>query len=188
MYNAFSHFLPLTSAIGRGVSSGGGQFWSSSEYDIVHAQKLVTSGTIENRTHSSVIDKYTHKLIAEFELPPPLYQRNPIGLCTRCDALADDADARLIPVGAHPGFRVVTRMKIGYGGFNPSERQSATKSFKRSWQADKPGAHISFRFYGNTVKIAIWQRRDSMGVIHAYIDNDKSKIATASGFFKGYTW
>jgi hypothetical protein len=27
-----------------------------------------------------------------------------------------------------------------------------------------------------------------MGVIHAYVDGDKSRIAKASGFFKGYTW
>lgn len=26
------------------------------------------------------------------------------------------------------------------------------------------------------------------GVLHAYVDNDKSRVARASGFFKGYTW
>ena len=127
---------------------------------------------------------------------------------------------------------MVTRVKIGYGGFNPVDKSSATKSFKRSWQAEKPGSEISFRFYGNAVKIAMWQRRDSMGIIHAYVDGDKvidceascyrsmqvygvddgvecvyvcvsihyinifrfahfslqSRIAKASGFFKGYTW
>ena len=68
---------------------------------------------------------------------------------------------------------MVTRVKIGYGGFNPVDKSSATKSFKRSWQAEKPGSEISFRFYGNAVKIAMWQRRDSMGIIHAYVDGDK---------------
>ena len=33
-------------------------------------------------------------------------------------------------------------------------------SFKKSWQADKAGSTISFRFYGTTVKVAMWQRRD----------------------------
>eukprot|EP01036_Dinobryon_divergens_P033821 gene33821-43703_t len=121
-------------------------------------------------------------------LPPPLYVSNPIGLCTRCEALADDADARLTPVEKPKGFRMVTRVKIGYGGFNPADKSSATKSFKRSWQADRPGAEISFRFYGNAVKIAMWQRRDSMGIIHAYVDGDKVSETKASGFFKGYTW
>ena len=82
-------------------------------------------------------------------------------------------DARLTPVEKPKGFRMVTRVKIGYGGFNPADKSSATKSFKRSWQADRPGAEISFRFYGNAVKIAMWQRRDSMGIIHAYVDGDK---------------
>eukprot|EP01038_Epipyxis_sp_PR26KG_P011763 gene11763-15740_t len=121
-------------------------------------------------------------------LPSPMYKDSPIGTCTRCEALADDADAVLKPVGSSKGFRVVTRVKIGYGGFNPSDKSKATKSFKRSWQAEKPGSEISFKFYGSTVKIAIWQRRDSMGVLHAYVDGDKSKIAIASGFFPGYTW
>lgn len=121
-------------------------------------------------------------------LPPPLYVSNPIGLCTRCEALAGDADAVLEPSRPPKGFRKVTRMKIGYGGFNPADKTTATKSFKRSWQADEPGAEISFRFYGNTVKIAIWQRRDGMGVLNAYVDGDKQRVAKASGFFKGYTW
>lgn len=42
-------------------------------------------------------------------LPLPLYAQNPIGLCTRCDALADDADHVLEPVTPPKGFRVVTR-------------------------------------------------------------------------------
>ena len=45
-----------------------------------------------------------------------------------------------------------------------------------------------FKFFGSTVKIAIWQRRDGMGVIHAHVDDNKKRIAKASGFFKGYTW
>jgi hypothetical protein len=121
-------------------------------------------------------------------LPPPLYASNPIGFCTRCDALVDDADARLLPYGEPKGFRIVTRVKIGYGGFNPSDRNSSTKSFKRSWQANTPGSTISFKFYGSSVKLAMWQRRDGMGVIHATVDNDTSRIAKASGFFKGYPW
>lgn len=61
-------------------------------------------------------------------------------------------------------------------------------SILRSWQADTPGSNIVFRFYGTTIKIAIWQRRDGMGVLHAHVDNNKKRIAKASGFFKGYTW
>ncbi len=125
------------------------------------------------------------------ELPSPIYISNPIGVCTRCEALADDADGKLAPITPPKGFRVVTRTKIGYGGFNPNDRNPttvATKSFKRSWQANEPGSEISFRFYGTTVKIAIWQRRDGMGILQAYVDGDKSRIAKASGFFKGYTW
>jgi hypothetical protein len=130
-----------------------------------------TSGVPVTHTHSSF--NLSALTSPPSLLPPPLYPSNPIGLCTRCEALADDADARLTPVSKPKGFRIVTRMKIGYGGFNPADKTSATKSFKRSWQADKPGSEISFKFYGNSVKIAIWQRRDSMGVIHAYLDGDK---------------
>mmetsp|Transcript_18726 Transcript_18726/g.31549 ORF Transcript_18726/g.31549 Transcript_18726/m.31549 type:complete len:676 (-) Transcript_18726:69-2096(-) len=250
------------------------------------------------------------------QLPAPMYPAHPIGACTRCDALADDADARLTPVRAPKGFRKVVRMKIGFGGFmagpppgpgagagagatdssnaNPTadssssssdsnttssstgtgrrvlqsrhtgthnsnnnnnnnnnhhhnnaqhhhrppssrhhsagagggvrnkkklaashassstgsvspndervglsssgggsalgNRVGVTKSFRKSWQADTPGSEISFKFYGSTVKIAIWQRRDGMGVIHAYVDGDKNNLAKASGFFKGYSW
>lgn len=121
-------------------------------------------------------------------LPPPIYVGNPIGLCTLCEALADDADARLSPMEKPRGFRMVTRVKIGYGGFDPALKSTATKSFKRCWQADKVGSSISFKFYGSSVKIAIWQRRDGMGVIHAFVDRDRSHVVKASGFFKGYTW
>jgi hypothetical protein len=27
-----------------------------------------------------------------------------------------------------------------------------------------------------------------MGVLHAFVDGDKNKVAKVSGFFKGYTW
>ena len=106
-------------------------------------------------------------------LPPAIYVNNPIGVCTFCEALADDADARLTPLEKPMGFKMVTRVKIGYGGFDPSAKSTATKSFRRSWQADKPGSTISFKFYGTTVKIAIWQRRDGMGVLNAYLDGDR---------------
>jgi len=48
---------------------------------------------------------------------------------------------------------------LGYGGFT-ADKTKATKSFRKSWEADRVGAEISFRFFGSTVKIAIWQRRD----------------------------
>lgn len=123
-------------------------------------------------------------------LPPPLYAEAPIGSCTRCDALAADADAMLAPTEQPQGFRIVTRVKVGYGGFNPNDTSSSTKSFKRSWQADTPGSTISFRFFGSSVKIAMWQRRDGMGVVEATVDKNSpsEKKARASGFFKGYTW
>lgn len=118
----------------------------------------------------------------------PIYNDKPVGACTRCDALVGDADANLEPQGTPIGFRVVTRVKVGYGGFNPEDRNSSTKSFKRCWQADEPGSKISFKFYGSSVRIAMWQRRDSMGVLHAIVDGNSNNIAKASGFFKGYTW
>jgi hypothetical protein len=127
-------------------------------------------------------------------LPPPLYG-NHVGQCTRCDALTDDADAVLLPEGAPQGFTKVTRVKVGFGGFDPAETQNTssglynpTKSFKRSWQAETVGSTISFRFYGSSVKVAMWQRRDSMGILEAKIDNDPTKTALASSFFKGFTW
>jgi hypothetical protein len=125
-----------------------------------------------------------------YTLPPPLYQDKPLGICTRCDALVDDADARLTPLD-RSGFRIVTRVKVGYGGFHPNDTKSSsssTKSFKRSWQADRAGAHISFKFFGSTVKVAMWQRRDSMGILLATVDGNEATTAKASGFFKGYTW
>lgn len=121
-------------------------------------------------------------------LPPPLYKANAIGKCTRCDALVADADAVLTPVDPPKGFEIVTRVKVGYGGFNPADKNSSTKSFKKSWQAEKAGSTISFQFYGSSVRVAMWQRRDGMGVLHAIVDGNTNNIAKASGFFKGFTW
>lgn len=117
-----------------------------------------------------------------------LYAEKALGACTRCDALVDDADSKLEPIGTPQGFEVVTRVKIGYGGFNPTDSNSSTKSFKRSWQATTAGSTISFPFYGSSVKIAMWQRRDEMGIIDAIVDGDKSRVSSVSGFFKGFTW
>lgn len=145
-----------------------------------------------------------------YTLPPPLYALNPIGVCTKCMALADDADAKLWPVERPRGFRAVTRVKVGFGGFSNTGAATATstedtlsgqsqqqqldlgkrptKSSKKSWQADRVGAQITFPFYGSSVRIAIWQRRDGMGVLDAIVDQDRSRVVQASGFFKGYTW
>ena len=122
-------------------------------------------------------------------LPEPLYG-NSVGSCTRCDALADDADGALEPVNPPVGFKIKTRVKIGFGGFNPDDNSTAgmTKSFRRSYQAERPGDTVSFKFYGKEVKVALWQRRDGMGVLEAMIDEDPKLVTTASGFFKGYTW
>lgn len=163
------------------------------------------SSSSSSRSMSMGTETDSQSLLSQ--LPAPLYAAHPIGLCTRCDALAGDADNVLTPVRPPKGFRRVVRWKIGYGGFNPNAadvvaatgtaasnsssittNKGAVKSFRKSWQSDIPGSEISFRFYGTTVKIAIWQRRDGMGVLHAYVDGDKSHIAKASGFFKGYTW
>lgn len=122
-------------------------------------------------------------------LPSPLYGKH-VGQCTRCDALASDADGMLEPTSVK-GFEIKTRMKIGFGGFNPndaSDAGGATKSFRRSWQAEKVGDSISFKFYGSSVKVAMWQRRDGMGILEAMIDNNPSLKTEASGFFKGFTW
>eukprot|EP00605_Chrysophyceae_sp_TOSAG23-4_P000692 GSChrysophyteH1.ASY1.ANO1.776.1 assembled CDS len=124
-------------------------------------------------------------------LPPPLYGDH-IGQCTRCDALASDSTASLKPVGEVIGFEEKTRVKIGFGGFNPTDPtdtgSTATKSFKKSWQAEKAGDSISFKFFGSSVQVAMWQRRDGMGVLEAMIDSDREKTALASGFFKGFSW
>ncbi len=122
-------------------------------------------------------------------LPTPLYGKS-VGSCTRCDALADDADGALEPVGTPQGFKVKTRVKIGFGGFNPDDNSTAgmTKSFRRSYQAERPGDTVSFRFYGKEVKVALWQRRDGMGVLEAMVDENPQLTTRASGFFKGYTW
>lgn len=121
-------------------------------------------------------------------LPVPMYIDKPVGACTRCEAMTNDADAKLKPISPPKGFKIVTRMKVGYGGFNPNDTTSGTKSFKKSWQAEKVGSSISFKFYGSSVKVAIWQRRDGMGVLNAVVDGNENDIAKASGFFKGYTW
>lgn len=129
-----------------------------------------------------------------YTLPPPVYATNNIGVCTKCMALADDADAKLLPITKPKGFRAVTRVKVGFGGFsNTGLAQSGgvhkpTRSSKKSWQADKVGSEITFSFYGSSVRIAIWQRRDGMGVLDAFVDGNRNNVAKASGFFKGYTW
>lgn len=102
-------------------------------------------------------------------------------------------------------------MKVGFGGFSNTGAATATssedtqsnqppppqqldlskrptKSAKKSWQAERVGAQITFPFYGSSVRIAIWQRRDGMGVLDAIVDQDHSRVVQASGFFKGYTW
>ena len=121
-------------------------------------------------------------------LPVAMYPDKAIGICTRCEAMTSDSDAKLKPLGHIKGFKIVTRMKVGYGGFNPNDTTLGTKSFKKSWQAEKAGSSISFKFYGSSVKVAIWQRRDGMGVLNAVVDGDDNNVAKASGFFKGYTW
>lgn len=156
--------------------------WSSS------SQKSLTSSASSSSLAGLNTFGAMHAGSSKYVLPPPLYLSNPIGACTRCDALVDDADSILTPVDPPNGFRIVTRMKVGYGGFNPNDKNSSTKSFKRSWQADKAGATISFRFYGTSVRVAMWQRRDGMGILHATVDGDEKNIAKASGFFKGFTW
>ncbi len=157
-------------------------------------RRYLRSTTTTTRSKSSSND--ISILSFHNDLPPPLFGSH-IGQCTRCDALASDSTASLTPVeGMTIGFEMITRVKIGFGGFNPTDPtdtgsstgSDATKSFKKSWQADKPGDTISFKFYGSSVSVAMWQRRDSMGVLEAKIDNDNEKTALASGFFKGFTW
>ena len=161
-------------------------WWSRYQDIIVQDQSLDSSLLISPKRHSqsSLANPAPSKRSGD-HLKPALFNDNPIGLCTRCDALVDDANAKLTPVGDPIGFYVAVRTKIGFGGFQPN---SSVKSFRKSWQAETPGSTISFRFYGSTVAIAMWQRRDGMGILHATIDGDNRKIATASGFFKGFTW
>jgi hypothetical protein len=148
------------------------------EFDLAHNLDIMKSIEIMDSDKLKELTRTPKK---------PLYVDKPIGICTRCDALVSDAEYRLDPI-EKKGFRIITRMKVGFGGFNPKDRNSSTKSFKRSWQADKPGSTISFRFYGSSVKVALWQRRDGMGILLATVDGDESRVAKASGFFKGYTW
>ncbi len=177
-------------------------WWKRLVHTLTHDTTMDTSGRTITFTHSfdKLLDGGTansgnnDENAAHIEygprtiLPPPLYDTNPIGLCTRCDALTDDAEGKLVPVGEPKGFKVVTRVKVGYGGFNPSDRITPTKSMKRSWQADEIGSEISFKFYGSAVKVAIWQLRDGMGILDAFVDGNENQVAKASGFFKGYTW
>lgn len=170
--------------------------------EVLHAwwKRLVSTASSEEATISSLTHSDTSTSSSNSNsggasstrirsLPAPLYG-NHVGSCTRCDALADDADGSLQPVGTPSGFRVKTRVKVGFGGFNPHDNSTAgmTKSFKRSYQAETPGSSISFRFYGKEVKVALWQRRDGMGVLEAKIDDNPKLVTRATGFFKGYTW
>eukprot|EP00596_Hydrurales_sp_CCMP1899_P003781 CAMPEP_0119042780 /NCGR_PEP_ID=MMETSP1177-20130426/16151_1 /TAXON_ID=2985 /ORGANISM="Ochromonas sp, Strain CCMP1899" /LENGTH=459 /DNA_ID=CAMNT_0007009789 /DNA_START=278 /DNA_END=1657 /DNA_ORIENTATION=+ len=143
----------------------------------------VVSDEVHERTSRGIVAAGT-----TYRLPAPLYVDKPIGVCTRCEAMTGDADAKLKPLSPPKGFRIVTRVKVGYGGFNPNDTRSGTKSFKKSWQAEKAGSTISFKFYGSSVKVAMWQRRDGMGVLEAVVDGNAQLSTTASGFFKGYTW
>lgn len=152
-----------------------------------------TDGKI-HRTEKS-FDHLLGNSESKYILPPPVYATNPIGVCTKCMALADDADAKLLPIVKPKGFRAVTRVKVGFGGFSNTglaHQQDPTskpiRSSKKSWQAERVGAEIIFPFYGSSVRIAMWQRRDGMGILDAYVDGNKNKKVKASGFFKGYTW
>ena len=169
-------------------------WWKRLETLLTQDVSMDVDGKLTAHTHSFRVHNGKEDIAKGLVvLPTPIYTHNPIGLCTRCEALADDADGKLAPVSPPKGFRIVTRSKIGYGGFTSHQQHhhrhsGATKSFKRSWQASEPGSEISFRFYGTTVKIAIWQRRDGMGILHAFIDNNRQRIVKVSSFFKGYTW
>lgn len=154
----------------------------------IHGNSYNNSNSSDKSSHSSSKSTKSSIRNSKHNIPEPLYQMQPIGKCTRCDALVDDADGILSPLDPPDGFRVFTRVKVGYGGFNPEDKNSSTKSFKRSWQADTVGSSISFKFYGSSVRVALWQRRDSMGILNAYVDGDMTNVATATGFFKGFTW
>ncbi len=69
------------------------------------------STTAVNTATSSVVASNVHTssslLSHTYTLPPPLYTENPIGLCTRCDALTNDADSLLTPIQPPVGFRKV---------------------------------------------------------------------------------
>ncbi|KAJ1440527.1 hypothetical protein B484DRAFT_443404 [Ochromonadaceae sp. CCMP2298] len=179
-------------------------WWNKLSNAVSFDVTMETDGSITRHAHSYDTLKPT-----TVQLPPPMYPTNPLGHCTRCDALSDDANGLLTPVRPPKGFRKVVRMKIGFGGFNAGsstaggdertglsssgssaagQKIGVTKSFRRSWQAETPGSEISFKFYGSAVKIAIWQRRDGMGIVDAYVDGNRNKRARASGFFKGYSW
>jgi hypothetical protein len=130
----------------KGVSFIGGilMAWYNRYQELITDEIISSSmNTVEEAI--SRIKEYDYEenenvIGGHFELPPPIYKLNPLGVCTRCDALVEDADSILTPVDPPKGFRVVTRMKVGYGGFNPSDKNSSTKSFKRSWQAEEPGS------------------------------------------------
>lgn len=149
--------------------------WWMRYFNLLSTEDAITS-SIDMSDHLQSSSNWT--------LPSPLFHVNAVGTCTRCDALVDDADAKLTPIEKR-GFHVVTRAKTGFGGFDGN---SSTKSFKRSWQSDFPGSRITFKFYGSSVAVALWQRRDGMGVLYATIDGNEKDIAKASGFFRGFTW
>lgn len=155
--------------------------WWNRYEDIITQEDLVP--IMQQKT---ALENYDNKnIVLSDAFITPLFFDKPIGVCTRCDALVDDALSKLTPIEPPVGFRVVTRVKTGFGGFDGN---TSVKSFKKSWQADTPGSTIKFKFYGSSVAIAMWQRRDGMGVLHATVDGNERNIAKASGFFKGYTW
>ena len=151
--------------------------------NIVNTTSIINIATDSNNLRGNLKTQYSNDNIRKLSLPEPIYITAPVGTCTRCESMTTDADAKLKPF-SQKGFRIITRMKVGYGGFNPNDT-TTTKSFKKSYQADKVGATISFKFYGSSVKVAIWQRRDGMGILLAEVDGDSSIITKASGFFKG---
>lgn len=166
-------------------------WWKRLENIMVNDVQLDTNGKLIKHQHSydELLKQYSESgvTLAASSLLPPLYPNNPIGLCTSCAALVDDADGKLTPVEPPKGFRAVSRFKVGFGGFR-TDGVGPTRSERKSWQAYEVGSEITFRFFGSRVEVAIWQRRDGMGVLHAFIDGNRKHIAKAHGFFKGYTW
>lgn len=69
------------------------------------AASSTSSGSSGNGKETSMT---VSALLAQtYTLPPPLYPLHPIGLCTRCDALTNDADSLLTPIQPPVGFRKV---------------------------------------------------------------------------------
>ena len=95
----------------------GKSVYYSHSYDnlLVDTVATTTPAVTNTATNANIVGN-THTtaslLSHTYTLPPPLYTQQPIGLCTRCDALTTDADSMLTPIQPPVGFKKVRTVRI----------------------------------------------------------------------------